>query len=93
MIDFYKNQKTFGLEKYFVMIEDWLKKDIETQEENLPLVIEASEGVGKKTLLIQWIQHHIKNSKQVSTAQTTSKKFLWKSQILKKKNQIFFLKF
>lgn len=58
LIEFYKNQQTFGLEKYFIEIEKWLNTDVEEDEENLPLVIEAEEGVGKKTLLVKWIQHH-----------------------------------
>ena len=40
--------KGYGHEKYFLEIEDWLSKDVPA-EQNLPLVIESDEGVGKKT--------------------------------------------
>jgi hypothetical protein len=48
------------MEKYFVNIEDWLKKKPESGK-NLPLLIEAEEGVGKKMLLVKWIEYHRKN--------------------------------
>lgn len=53
------------MEKYFIEIEDWLNQPLESEEENLPLVIEAEEGIGKKTLLVKWIEHHQNASKQV----------------------------
>jgi hypothetical protein len=53
MLGFYRNQSGTGLEKYYLMIEEWLAMET-TQEENKPLVIEAEGGVGKKTLLVKW---------------------------------------
>ena len=53
MLGFYKNQSGGGLEKYCLMVEEWLGLD-PAPEENLPLVIEAEGGVGKKTLLSRW---------------------------------------
>jgi hypothetical protein len=46
------------LERYFLQIEDWLKDET---AENTPLVIEADEGVGKKTLLVKWMEYHKQN--------------------------------
>lgn len=63
-MEYYKHQNTYGLEKYFIEIEDWLAKK-PTAENNVPLIIEADEGVGKKTLLVKWINYHKKaNNKQ-----------------------------
>merc|ERR1711976_109886 len=59
IMEYYKNQKTFSLEKYFIRIDDWLQKKVE-QEKNYPLLIESHSGVGKKTLLVQWIEYHNK---------------------------------
>ena len=56
-MEYYKNQNTYGLEKYFIEIEDWLKKK-PNSDSNTPLIIEADEGVGKKTLLVKWINYH-----------------------------------
>jgi guanylate kinase len=39
-------------------LEEWLKDD---KVENTPFVIQADEGVGKKTLLVKWMDHHRKN--------------------------------
>lgn len=59
-----KNRNTYGLEKYFMQIEDWLVKS-PTEDGNVPLVIEADDGVGKKTLIVNWIEYHSKNSRKV----------------------------
>jgi hypothetical protein len=52
------------LEKYFIEIEDWLAKK-PSPEDNVPLIIEADEGVGKKTLLVKWIHYHLKANQKV----------------------------
>lgn len=54
MLGFYKNQSGTGLEKYYLMIEEWLNMETPNQEDNKPLVIQAEGGVGKKTLLVKW---------------------------------------
>lgn len=51
-----------GLDKYFLQIEEWLKDDT---SDNIPLVIEADEGVGKKTLLVKWMEYHEQNNPSV----------------------------
>lgn len=51
-MEYYRNQKTYGLEKYFIDLDEWVAKDIEDPKDNVPLVIEADEGAGKKTLLV-----------------------------------------
>lgn len=58
MLGFYKNQSGTGLEKYYLMIEEWLAMTPENQEDNKPLVIQADGGVGKKTLLVKWFEYH-----------------------------------
>ena len=63
-MEFYKHQNTYGLEKYFIEIEDWLEKKPDP-ENNMPLIIEADEGVGKKTLLVKWIDYHTKATNRV----------------------------
>ena len=62
IMEYYSKQSTYGLEKYFIEIEDWLKKK-PGQQKNVPLVIEADEGIGKKTLIVKWIEYHLKNSR------------------------------
>ena len=57
ILGFYKNQPGNGLEKYYLMIEEWLNMDVQA-EDNKPLVIEADRGVGKKTLLVKWYEYH-----------------------------------
>jgi len=57
MLGFYKNQSGSGLEKYYLMIEEWLNMEM-TGEDNKPLVIQADSGVGKKTLLVKWYEYH-----------------------------------
>lgn len=49
-----------GLEKYFLHIEEWLKRDFSEIDivQNTPLVLQAEEGVGKKTLLVKWMEYH-----------------------------------
>lgn len=32
---------------------------------NKPLIIEAEEGIGKKTLVVKWMEYHQANSKKV----------------------------
>lgn len=54
MLDFYKNEEGMGLEKYYLMIEEWLSIDPEDPQKNQPLVIQGDGGVGKKTLLVKW---------------------------------------
>ena len=61
---FLNSRKTYGLDKYFIEIEDWLNKKPEDGR-NVPLLIEADEGVGKKTLIVQWIHYHLLNSRKV----------------------------
>lgn len=39
---------------YFIKI-NYIKKK---PEDNVPLVIVANEGVGKKTLLVKWMEFH-----------------------------------
>ena len=63
-MEYYSHQSTFSLEKYFIEIEDWLAKDIEKEEDNVPLVIDSEKGVGKKTLIANWINYHTENTKQ-----------------------------
>ena len=58
MLDFYKNEEGTGLEKYYLMIEEWLNMTPETPEDNQPLVIEGDGGIGKKTLLVKWHEYH-----------------------------------
>jgi hypothetical protein len=58
MLGFYKNIQGEGLEKHFLMIEEWLDLELESPESNHPLVIESDGGVGKKTLLVKWFEYH-----------------------------------
>ena len=53
----YRQKASLGLERYFVQIEHWLARAVHP-EENLPLLIEAEEGVGKKTLIVKWVEFH-----------------------------------
>lgn len=39
-------------------IDNWLNREIKNPEDNVPLVIVANEGVGKKTLLVKWMEFH-----------------------------------
>ena len=55
-----KENNSTNLEKYYVHIEDWLKQPI-TPDQNFPLLIEAEEGFGKKTLLVNWMNFHNKS--------------------------------
>jgi hypothetical protein len=34
-------------------------------QKNKPLVIQAEEGVGKKTLMVKWMEYHMANNKKV----------------------------
>lgn len=58
IIEYYRQQGAFGMDKYFVAIEDYVKRDFEREEDNKPLVIQAGEGVGKKTLFVKWMDYH-----------------------------------
>ena len=58
MLDFYKNEEGMGLEKYYLMIEEWLSMEPEDPLKNQPLVIQGDGGVGKKTLLVKWYEYH-----------------------------------
>ena len=58
MLDFYKNEDGMGLEKYYLMIEEWLSMEPEDPQKNQPLVIQGDGGVGKKTLLVKWYEYH-----------------------------------
>ncbi len=40
------------------MIEQWLKSEKESPEDNTPLFIQAQGGVGKKTVLTKWYEYH-----------------------------------
>ena len=53
----YREKQSIGLERYFVQIEHWLARPVRP-EENLPLLIEAEEGVGKKLLIVKWVEFH-----------------------------------
>lgn len=66
VISTYKNSSSVGLEKYFLSIEDWLDRPVTGPNaiENTPYVIEADEGVGKKTLLVKWIEYHQNKKKK-----------------------------
>lgn len=57
MLGFYQHQQGNGLEKYYLMIEEWLNADVPA-EHNTPLVIEGDQGAGKKTLLVKWYEYH-----------------------------------
>lgn len=65
MIQTYKNSSTVGLEKHFLSIEEWLDRPLLVPEDNKPYVIEADEGVGKKTLLVKWMEYHEQKKKKV----------------------------
>lgn len=64
-MEYYKNQSSYGLEKYYIEIENWLNKKL-PEDRNVPLVIEADEGIGKKTLIVKWINYHLNLNKKVS---------------------------
>jgi len=70
LIEFYKGQHTYGLERHFMEFDEWVDKEPRKPEENLPLIIEADEGVGKKTLLVKWIQHRQEMTYKVTTNQS-----------------------
>lgn len=65
VVEYYKNTKVSGLEKYFLQIDNWLEKDFSQNEtNNKPLVIQAEEGFGKKTLLVKWMEYHQENAQK-----------------------------
>lgn len=57
VISSYKNSSTIGHEKYFLQIEEWIDRRTDPLE-NTPYIVEADEGVGKKSLLVKWIEYH-----------------------------------
>ncbi|CAD8174304.1 unnamed protein product [Paramecium pentaurelia] len=62
IVEYYKNQQVSGLDRYFLEIEQWLDED-KTLHTNTPLVLEADDGIGKKTLLVKWMEYHARNKK------------------------------
>ncbi|CAD8193095.1 unnamed protein product [Paramecium octaurelia] len=62
IVEYYKNQQASGLDRYFLEIESWLDED-KTLHTNTPLVLEADDGIGKKTLLVKWMEYHARNKK------------------------------
>ena len=52
------------MDRYFLEIESWLDED-KTLHTNTPLVLEADDGIGKKTLLVKWMEYHARNKKGV----------------------------
>ncbi|CAD8209657.1 unnamed protein product [Paramecium pentaurelia] len=62
IVEYYKNQQASGLDRYFLEIESWLEED-KTLHTNTPLVLEADDGIGKKTLLVKWMEYHARNKK------------------------------
>lgn len=57
MLEFYKKQPGSCLEKYYLMIEEWLNLEVPA-EDNTPLLIEGEPGAGKKALLSKWYDYH-----------------------------------
>lgn len=57
----YSRQKTVGFEPQFEEVEEWLAGG---WEDNVPLVIFSKRGQGKKVFTVQWIEHHLRNSKK-----------------------------
>ena len=58
IIEYYKNQSTFDFDKYYVAIEEFVKNSSDREEDNRPLLIAADEGVGRKALLVKWMEYH-----------------------------------
>lgn len=54
-MEYYKHQYLPGLEKYFVLMEDWLKQTPARDEDNKPLVLQLNDSVTIKTLLVRWM--------------------------------------
>jgi len=65
LIQYYKGQKSFGLDQHFLELDNWVENTPRSQKENLPLLIEADEGTGKKTLLVKWMEHRKQTSTKV----------------------------
>ena len=65
LMEYYAGKSSFGLEKYFEQMDNWVDRKLGENEENIPLLIEGSTGTGKKTLLVKWIEHRkrLKNEK------------------------------
>ncbi|CAD8127534.1 unnamed protein product [Paramecium sonneborni] len=66
IVEYYKNQQATGLDHYFLEIESWLDDDDNDETlltNNTPLILESEHGIGKKTLLVKWMEYHIINKK------------------------------
>ena len=61
-------RKSLALEKYFVKIDEWLKKKPTSPENNQPLVIEGDEGSGKKMLIAKWAEYNNRNRKYTAAS-------------------------
>lgn len=48
----------FGIDRQLLLMEEFIKNDIYRPEDNKPLLIDADDGVGKKALLVKWIEYH-----------------------------------
>lgn len=51
-------RSAFDQEKYLVLMEEFVRKDVSKAEDNKPLLIEADDGLGKKALLVNWMSYH-----------------------------------
>ena len=59
-----------GFEKYFLTIEEWLEKPINPVLGNMPFIIDAEDGIGKKSLLVKWMEFHQSNKSKKSVLLT-----------------------
>lgn len=48
----------FDQEKYLLLMEAFVRREVASAEDNQPLVIEAEDGHGKKALLVNWMTFH-----------------------------------
>ena len=64
LMEYYGGKSSFGLEKYFEQIDQWVDREPSSDQENIPLLIEGGMGSGKKTLLVKWIEHRRKLKKE-----------------------------
>ena len=53
----YKDRKPVGIERYFVAMDEWL--ELEDDRNTKPLLIEAEDGVGKKMIIVKWVEHRL----------------------------------
>jgi hypothetical protein len=58
IVEYYRHQHVFGLDRYFVMIEDYINTDFADPHDNKPLLITGDDGTGKKNLLVNWMEYH-----------------------------------